>query len=83
MSHLIEMKKPSNSRRLGLIILFISLIGFLFYTYLLLFSGYDILVLKFTLMCFVAAIVGVIAWMGYTMATAASPNGTGEGKTDS
>ena len=83
MSHLIEMKKPSSSHRLGLIILFISLIGFIFYTYLLLFSGYDILVLKFTLLCFVAAIVGVIAWMGYTMATAASPDSTGEVKTDS
>jgi threonine/homoserine/homoserine lactone efflux protein len=54
------------------------LIGFIFYTYLLLFSSYDILVLKFTLLFFVAAIVGVIAWMGYTMATAASLESTEE-----
>jgi threonine/homoserine/homoserine lactone efflux protein len=65
---------------LGVIILLISLIGFIFYTYLLLFSGYDILVLKFTLLFFVAAIVGVIAWMGYTMATAASLESTEEEK---
>jgi len=61
--------------------LFISLIGFIFYAYLLLLSNYDILVLKLTLLCFVAAIVGVIAWMGYTMATAVSLEST-EGKTD-
>lgn len=72
------MKKPSSPHRLGVIFLFISLIGFIFYTYLLLFSSYDILVLKFTLLFFVAAIVGVIAWMGYTMATAASLESTEE-----
>jgi hypothetical protein len=76
------MKKLSSSHRLGVIILVISLIGFIFYTYLLLLSSYDILVLKLTLLCFVAAIVGVIAWMGYTMATAVSLEGTEEGKTD-
>ena len=81
MSHLIEMKKLSSTHRLGVIILIISLIGFIFYTYLLLFSSYDIVVLKFTLLFFVAAIVGVIAWMGYTMATAASLEGTEEEKT--
>lgn len=72
------MKKPSSPHRLGVIFLFISLIGFIFYTYLLLFSSYDILMLKFTLLFFVAAIVGVIAWMGYTMATAASLESTEE-----
>jgi hypothetical protein len=76
------MKKLSSSHRLGVIILVISLIGFIFYTYLLLLSSYDILVLKLTLLCFVAAIVGVIAWMGYTMATTVSLEGTEEGKTD-
>lgn len=76
------MKKLSSSHRLGVIILVISLVGFIFYTYLLLLSSYDILVLKLTLLCFVAAIVGVIAWMGYTMATAISLEGTEEGKTD-
>ncbi|MGA7367712.1 MAG: hypothetical protein WBX01_01170 [Nitrososphaeraceae archaeon] len=82
MSDVIDMKKLSNSHRLGVLILSISLIGFIFYTYLLLLSSYDILVLKLTLFCFVAAIVGVIAWMGYTMATAVSMEGTEEGKTD-
>jgi hypothetical protein len=33
------------------------------------------LLIKLTLLCFVAAIVGVIAWMGYTMATAVSLHG--------
>ena len=82
MSDVIDMKKSSTSHRLGVLILLISLIGFSFYTYLLLLSSYDILVLKLTLLCFVAAIVGVIAWMGYTMATAVSPESTEEGKTD-
>jgi hypothetical protein len=81
-SDVIDMKKSSTSHRLGLLILLISLIGFSFYTYLLLLSSYDILVLKLTLLCFVAAIVGVIAWMGYTMATAVSLESTEEGKTD-
>ena len=82
MSDVIDMKKSSTSHRLGVLILLISLIGFSFYTYLLLLSSYDILVLKLTLLCFVAAIVGVIAWMGYTMATAVSIESTEEGKTD-
>lgn len=82
MSDVIGMKKSSTSHRLGVLILLISLIGFILYTYLLLLSSYDILVLKLTLLCFVAAIVGVIAWMGYTMATAVSLESTEEGKTD-
>ena len=81
MSELIDMNKFSTSHRLGLLILLVSLIGFIVYAYLLLLSNYDILVLKLTLLCFVAAIVGVIAWMGYTMATAVSIEGTEEEKT--
>jgi len=69
------MKKLSSSHRLGVLILVISLIGFILYAFLLLLSNYDILVLKLTLLFFVAAIVGVIAWMGYTMATAVSLEG--------
>jgi hypothetical protein len=81
-SDVTDMKKFSTSHRLGVLILLISLIGFTIYAYLLLLSNYDILVLKLTLLCFVAAIVGVIAWMGYTMATAVSLEGTEEGKTE-
>ena len=81
MSDAIDMKKLSNSHRLGILILVVSLIGFILYAYLLLFSSYDILVLKLTLLCFVAAIVGVIAWMGYTMVTAVSLE-SAEEKTD-
>lgn len=61
--------KSAVSRRLGIFLLTISLAGFVLYVYLMLFSIYDILVLKLTMLCFVAAIVGVIAWMGYTMIT--------------
>ena len=75
------MKKLSTSHRLGVLILLVSVIGFIFYTYLLIFSSYDILILKLTLLCFVAAIVGVIAWMGYTMATAVSLENA-DGKSD-
>jgi len=74
-SDVIGMKKLSSSHRLGVLILVISLIGFILYAFLLLLSNYDILVLKLTLLFFVAAIVGVIAWMGYTMATAVSLEG--------
>lgn len=82
MNDVLGMIKLSTSHRLGILILLVSLIGFIFYTYLLLLSNYDILVLKLTLLCFVAAIVGVIAWMGYTMATAVQLQGP-EGKADS
>ena len=75
------MKKSAASHRLGGLILVLSLSGFIFYAYLLLLSSYDILVLKLTILCFVAAIVGVIAWMGYTMVTAVPLNETGR-KTD-
>ena len=76
------MKSMSTSHRLGVLILSASLIGFVLYTYLLFMSSYDILVLKLTLLCFVAAIAGVLAWMGYTMATAVPMGGTAERKTD-
>ena len=82
MSDVIGMKKLSSSHRLGVLILVISLIGFILYAYLLLLSSYHILVLKLTLLFFVAAIVGVIAWMGYTMATAVSLEGTEGEKKD-
>jgi hypothetical protein len=80
-SDVLYMKKLSTSHRLGVLILLVSVIGFIFYTYLLIFSSYDILILKLTLLCFVAAIVGVIAWMGYTMATAVSLENA-DGKSD-
>jgi len=55
----------------GFAILFVSVFLFLIYSYFLLSSQWGLIIVQITVLIAVAAIVAVIAWIGYTMATAA------------
>jgi predicted DNA-binding transcriptional regulator len=56
----------------GFAILFVSVFLFLIYSYFLLSSQWGLIIVQITVLIAVAALVTVIAWIGYTMATAAS-----------
>jgi hypothetical protein len=56
----------------GFSILFVSVFLFLIYAYFLLSSQWGLIIVQITVLIAVAALVAVIAWIGYTMATAAS-----------
>lgn len=58
------------NRLIGLAILFISISLFLIYSYFLLSSQWGLLILQATVLVAVGAIAAVMAWIGFTMATA-------------
>ena len=64
----------TNSMRqnkiIGLILLVVPSFFFIFFSYLLLFTEWDILAIKTTLMIIVGILMSVLIWMGYTMVTA-------------
>jgi hypothetical protein len=59
-----------QNKIIGLILLVVPSFFFIFFSYLLLFTQWDILVIKITLIIIVGILMTVLAWMGYTMATA-------------
>jgi predicted DNA-binding transcriptional regulator len=68
-----KMKSLGKANQItGLAILFVSVFLFLIYSYFLLSSQWGLIIVQITVLIAVAAIVAVIAWIGYTMATAAS-----------
>lgn len=64
----------TNSMRenkiIGLILLVVPSFFFILFSYLLLFTEWDILAIKTTLIIFVGILMSVLIWMGYTMVTA-------------
>jgi predicted RND superfamily exporter protein len=65
------MKPPSKANRAtGLAILIISILLFITYSYFLLASPWGVLLLQLTILAAVAALAAVMAWIGFTMATA-------------
>ncbi|HEX2305426.1 MAG TPA: hypothetical protein VHH33_03990 [Nitrososphaeraceae archaeon] len=59
-----------QNKIIGLILLVVPSFFFIFFTYLLVFTQWDILVIKTTLIIIVGVLMTVLAWMGYTMVTA-------------
>jgi hypothetical protein len=59
-----------QNKIIGLILLIVPSLFFIFFSYLLLFTQWDILVIKTTLIIIVGILISVLVWMGYTMATA-------------
>ncbi|HEY7226685.1 MAG TPA: hypothetical protein VH481_01005 [Nitrososphaeraceae archaeon] len=59
-----------QNKLIGLILLIIPSLFFIFFSYLLLFTQWDILLIKTTLIVIVGILMSVLVWMGYTMATA-------------
>ena len=61
----------SKDRLIGLSILIASVIGIGVYAWLL--YAYALIILQITAFIAIAAILGVLAWIGYTMATTPPP----------
>lgn len=53
----------------GIIIFILCIGGFFLYAYLLMLSAWSPIVMQLSVLMIVGAILGVIAWIGYTMAT--------------
>jgi len=68
-----EANAPKGRREnkiIGLILLVVPSLFFIVFSYLMLFTHWDIFVIKLTLIIIVGIIMTVLVWMGYTMATA-------------
>lgn len=56
----------------GIIIFVLCIVGFLVYAYLLMLSEWSPIVLQLSMLMVVGGVLGVISWIGYTMATTKS-----------
>ena len=59
-----------QNKIIGLILLVVPSFFFIFFSYLLLFTEWDMLAIKTTLIIIVGILMSVLIWMGYTMVTA-------------
>ncbi|HET6716789.1 MAG: hypothetical protein ACM3ZS_10650 [Nitrososphaerota archaeon] len=59
-----------QNKIIGLILLIVPSLFLIFYSYLLLSTHWDILLIKTTLVVIVGILMTVLVWMGYTMASA-------------
>jgi hypothetical protein len=59
-----------QNKIIGLVLLVVPSFFFIFFSYLLLFTEWDILAIKTTLIIIVGILMSVLIWMGYTMVTA-------------
>ena len=63
----------SRDQVVGALILFGSVGGILLYFYLIFFSAWILLVMQLTAFIAVAGVLGILAWIGYTLATTPPP----------
>ena len=68
----------SKDQVIGVLILAASVIGIIIYGWVLFFTEWAILLLQITGFVAVAAILGILAWIGYTLATTPPPKPIGE-----
>ncbi len=71
----------SRDRQVGALLLVASIIGIIIYGWLVFLpplSGLDLIVLKLTGFIAVAGILGILAWIGYTLATTPPPKSVEE-----
>ena len=62
----------SKRRSTGIIIFVLCIISFIVYAYLLMLSEWSGIVLQLTILMIVGGVLGIISWIGYTMATTKS-----------
>jgi predicted DNA-binding transcriptional regulator len=62
-----------RSKGTGLALLMFSVVIFIIYAYFLFATEWGIMILKFTVLGAAATLLAVLAWIGYTMATAPEP----------
>jgi len=59
----------SKRQAIGIIIFLLAISAFFVYAYLLMLSEWSPIVLQLSILMIVGGILGVISWIGYTMAT--------------
>ena len=59
----------SKRKAIGIIIFILAISAFFVYAYLLMLSEWSPIVLQLSILMIVGGILGVISWIGYTMAT--------------
>jgi hypothetical protein len=62
----------SKRRSTGITIFILCIVGFFVYAYLLMLSEWSPIVLQLSVLMVVGGVLGVISWIGYTMATTES-----------
>jgi hypothetical protein len=60
----------NRNKPTGVVLLFVSIIALIGYAYLLLVSEWRMLVLEITALIIVGVLATIMAWIGFTMATA-------------
>jgi len=60
----------NRNKPAGVVLLFVSIIALIGYAYLLLVSEWKTLVLEITALIIVGVLATIMAWIGFTMATA-------------
>lgn len=73
----------SKDRTLGFLIIAASLGTTIMYGWLVFFSQWTLLALELTSFVAIALVLGIISWIGYTLATASTPKRTDEAIKDS
>ena len=63
----------SKDQALGAVLLIASVLGIIIYGWLVFLTEYSLLVLELTGFVAIAGILGILSWIGYTMATTPPP----------
>ena len=63
----------NRDQLVGALILIASIIGILVYGWIVFFTEWALILLQLTGFIAVAAVLGILAWIGYTLATTPSP----------
>lgn len=63
----------NRDRIIGILLMVISIITILAYAWMLFFTPWTVLLMQITLMIAVAGVLGILAWIGYTLATTPPP----------
>jgi len=58
---------------IGVVLVLISILGIIIYGYFLFLTAYDILLMKLTVFIAVSGILGILAWIGYTLVAVPLP----------
>lgn len=63
----------SRDQVVGVLLMFIAIIVIILYAWILFFTEWALLLIQISLMIAVIALLGIIAWIGYTLATTPPP----------
>ncbi|MEM0079621.1 MAG: hypothetical protein QXL22_00925 [Candidatus Nezhaarchaeales archaeon] len=63
----------SRDQFFGVLLMAVSIIVIIVYAWILFFTQWSMLLMQVTLMVAVASVLGILAWIGYTLATTPPP----------